>query len=411
MFNRDNWQEILHTISKNKLRTFLTGFSVSWGIFMLIILLGSGTGLQNGVNQQFKDTSSNSIWVFSGQTSIPHDGMKPGRFVRFTNADYDEVSERVPGVEKTSARFYLSGSKVSYQDENGTFNIRTVHPDHQFIEKTLTTEGRFLNEIDIREKRKVVSIGTLVEKALFKDEDPLGKYIEINGIPFKVVGVFEDEGGENEQEVLYLPISTAQMVFNGGDRIHMFMFTIDENAGLQESKAMEARIRQKMAEIHNFSPDDERAIRIWNNIEDFMMFNNLFKGIDAFIWIIGIMTIIAGIVGVSNIMMIVVKERTKEIGIRKALGATPWSVIRLILLESIAITAFSGYIGLVLGVGLIELVSKFIPDDTEFFSNPSVNFEVAITATLILILAGSFAGFIPARKAASIKPIEALRDE
>ena len=411
MFKRDNWQEILHTIRKNKLRTFLTGFSVSWGIFILIILLGSGTGLQNGVNEQFKDTSSNSIWVFSGQTSIPHKGMKPGRFVRFTNSDYEEISKRIPGVEKSSARFYLSGSKVSYGNESSTFNIRTVHPEHQFIEKTLTIKGRFLNDIDIQEKRKVASIGTLVEKALFKNENPLGKYIEINGIPFKVVGVFEDEGGENEQEVLYLPISTAQMVFNGGNRINMFMFTIDKNAGIEESKAMEQKIRQKMAELHNFNPKDERAIRFWNNVEEFMMFSNLFTGIDLFIWIIGIMTIIAGIVGVSNIMMIVVKERTKEIGIRKALGATPWSVIQLILMESIIITAFSGYIGLVLGVGIIELVSNIIPEDAEYFNNPSVNFQVAITATIILIIAGSIAGFIPARKAASIKPIEALRDE
>lgn len=411
MFDRDNWQEIFHTIRKNKLRTFLTGFSVSWGIFMLIILLGSGTGLQNGVDKQFKDTSSNSIWVFRGQTSIPHDGLKPGRFVRFTNADFEEISERMPGVEKASARFYLGGSKVSYQNEHGTFSIRTVHPDHQYIEKTITIAGRFLNDIDIQEKRKVASIGSLVKQSLFKEEDPIGKYIEVNGIPFKVVGVFEDEGGENEQEVLYLPISTAQMVFNGGDRINMFMFTIDENAGLEESKAMEQKIRQKMAELHNFSPEDERAIRFWNNIEDFMMFQNLFNGIDAFIWIIGIMTIIAGIVGVGNIMMIVVKERTKEIGIRKALGATPWSVIQLILMESIAITAFSGYVGLVLGVGTIELVSNFIPADSEYFNNPSVNFQVAIIATVILVVAGSIAGLIPAKKAASIKPIVALRDE
>lgn len=411
MFDRDKWQEIFHSIGQNKLRTFLTGFSVAWGIFMLIILLGSGNGLQNGVEDQFKDTASNSIWVFSGQTSIAHDGLKPGRFIRFTNRDFEEVRDRVPGVEKASGRYYLGSSEVNFEGESGTFNIRTVHPDHQYIEKTNTIKGRFLNNTDISKNRKVASIGNLVQEALFKNINPIGKYIEVNGIPFKVVGVFEDEGGENEQEVLYLPISTSQMVFNGGDRINMFMFTIDENAGLAESKVMEERLRQKMAERHNFSENDERAIRFWNNVEEFLRFQNLFNNIEIFIWIIGIMTIIAGIVGISNIMMIVVKERTKEIGIRKALGATPWSIISLILMESVVITAFSGYIGLVLGVGLIELVSTFVPPDSDFFQNPSVDFGIAVSATIILIVAGTIAGLIPAQKAASIRPIVALRDE
>jgi putative ABC transport system permease protein len=293
-----------------------------------------------------------------------------------------------------------------------SFSIRTVHPGHQFIEKTLTIQGRFINEKDIKDFRKVASIGTLVRDALFdKGEDPIGKYIEVSGVPFKVIGVFEDEGGENEQEILYLPISTAQKIFQGGDRINMFMVTIDENAGIEESQAMVETIRNQMAEIHHFDPEDERAIRFWNNIEGFLQFQNLFDGIRIFIWIIGIMTIIAGIVGISNIMMIVVKERTKEIGVRKALGATPLSIVSLIIMESVLITSVSGYIGLVLGVGLVELVSNFIPPESEFFQNPEVNFQVAISATLILILAGTLAGLIPARRAAAIKPIVALRDE
>ncbi|KAA3652161.1 MAG: ABC transporter permease [Bacteroidetes bacterium] len=411
MFDRDKWQEIFHTISKNKLRTFLTGFSVAWGIFMLIVLLGSGTGLQNGVKDQFKDTATNSIWVFSGQTSEPYKGLQPGRFIRFTNADYDWVNNKLEGAEESSGRYYLGSSTVSYQDETSNFQIRTVHPDHQYIEKTVTIKGRFLNDIDQKEKRKVASIGTLVRDALFKNgKDPIGEYIKINGVPFKVVGVFEDEGGENELEILYLPISTAQMVFNGADRVNMFMFNIPEGSSVEDSYLMEEQVRRKMAEIHNFSPDDERAIRFWNNVESFLQFQNLFMGIDAFIWLIGIMTIIAGIVGISNIMMIVVKERTKEIGIRKALGATPWSIVSLVMMESILITSFSGYIGMVLGVGIVELANKFMPP-SEFFMNPEVDFQVAITATIILIVAGTLAGLIPARKAASIRPIEALRDE
>jgi len=411
VFDRDKWQEILFTISQNKLRTVLTGFSVAWGIFMLIVLLGSGTGLQNGAKEEFADAATNSIWVFSGQTSMPHKGLQPGRFVRFDNADFDWVDKQLEGAEETSGRFYLGSSNVVYNGESGSFQIRTVHPDHQFIEKTLTTEGRFINETDISERKKVVSIGSLVKKSIFKGENPIGKYLQVNGIPFKVIGVFEDEGGENEQEILYLPISTAQQVFNGANQVDMFMFNIDPNAGVAESKVIEQRVREKMAEIHKFSPEDERAIRFWNNVEDFQEIQSMFTGINIFIWIIGIMTIIAGIVGISNIMMIVVKERTKEIGIRKALGATPGSIIGLILMESVLITAVSGYIGLVFGVGLIELVSSILPPDTPFFKNPEVNFQVAITATLILITAGAIAGIIPARKAAVIRPIEALRDE
>ncbi|MAY83020.1 MAG: peptide ABC transporter permease [Flavobacteriales bacterium] len=411
MFDRDKWQEILNTIEKNKLRTFLTGFSVAWGIFMLIILLGFGTGLQKGVSDNFKDTATNSIWVFSGQTSVPHKGMKPGRFIRFDNADYDLVANNMPEVTASSGRFYLGNNEVTYKGEHGSFNIRTVHPEHQFIEKTLTIQGRFFNEKDIEEKRKVVSIGTLVRDALFVNgENPIGEYIEVSGVPFKVVGVFEDEGGENEQEILYIPISTAQMVFNGADRVDMFMVNLDEGATVEESKVMEEKLRKTMAERHKFSPDDERAIRFWNNVEDFMQFQNLFDGIRTFIWIIGIMTIIAGIVGISNIMMIVVKERTKEIGIRKALGATPWSVVSLIIMESVLITSVFGYIGLVLGVGVIEGISSVLPPG-EFFKDPEVNFKVAISATIILITAGTLAGLIPARKAARIKPIVALRDE
>ena len=411
MFDRDKWQEILFTISQNKLRTFLTGFSVAWGIFMLIVLLGSGTGLQNGAQEEFADTATNSIWVFSGQTSLPYKGMKPGKRIQFDDNDFDWVDNRLNGAQETSGRYYLGSSEVVFNGESGSFQIRTVHPDHQYIEKTLTVKGRFLNQSDIEKKRKVASIGSLVQKTLFKDIDPINKYIKINGVPFKVVGVFEDEGGENEQEILYLPITTAQMVFSGLNQIDMFMFNIDPESSIEESLVIEQQVREKMADFHHFDINDERAIRFWNNIEDFQEIQDMFTGINIFIWIIGIMTIIAGIVGISNIMMIVVKERTKEIGIRKALGATPSSVVGLILMESILITSVSGYIGLVLGVGLIELVSTVLPPDTPFFKNPEVDFQIAIIATLILITAGAIAGIIPARKAAIIRPIEALRDE
>ncbi len=411
MFDRDKWQEIFHTISKNKLRTFLTGFSVAWGIFMLIILLGSGTGLKNGAQEEFKDTATNSIWLTPRQTSIPYNGIKSGRYIQLTNQDYESLQNEIPQIDKISGRYNVpSGTGVSYKGENSSFSIRTVHPDHQYIEKTLTIKGRFINELDIKEKRKVATIGTLAKNVLFKEEDPIGKYVEINRVAFKIVGVFEDEGGENEVEVLYIPITTAQLVYNGGDRINRMMFTVGD-ASLEESKIIEKKARNLIAKRHNFDPNDVRALRVWNNVEEFQEIQNMFTGINIFIWIIGVMTIIAGIVGISNIMLIVVKERTKEIGIRKALGATPRSIVSLILMESVLITSVSGYIGLVLGVGLLELVKSIIPADTPYFQNPEVDFQIAISATLLLVTAGAIAGIIPAQKAAIIKPIVALRDE
>ncbi|HYX05211.1 MAG TPA: ABC transporter permease [Bacteroidales bacterium] len=410
MLDIDKWQEILSTIRKNKLRTFLTGFSVAWGIFMLIILLGSGRGLQNGVERNFGNSATNAIWIWGGQTSVPYKGMKPGRYIQFDNKDYDKT-RKVKGIDKISSRYSVRGNgMVSYKNEYGTFDIRSAHPDYKEIERINVLEGRYVNHIDIKEKRKVAVISIDVQKALFKDEDPIGTYININKIPFKIVGVYTDESNNNRtQQIIYLPISTAQKVFMGTDRINTLVVTTGD-ASVAESKKIEDEIHNELARRHKFDPKDERAMGSWNATEEYRKFQNLFFGIRMFIWIIGIGTIIAGIVGVSNIMMIVVNERTKEIGIRKAIGATPFSIIGLILMESIAITGFAGYIGLVLGVGLLELVSSNLPD-LPFFVNPEANFNVAISATLLLIVAGTLAGFVPARKAARIKPIIALRDE
>ncbi len=411
MFDIDKWQEILSTISKNKLRTVLTGFSVSWGIFMLIILLGSGAGLQNGVENQFADDATNSIWVYGGQTSMPYKGYNAGRYINFENADYDRTKRNVKQADNISGRLYVSSSNTtSYKNNYGTYSIRSVHPGHQYIENTIITEGRFINRLDIQKREKVAVIGDLVKKDLFKNgEEPIGKYIKIGNIPFKVVGVFEDKGGEGEMRIIYLPITTAQRVFNGGNNIDQLMFTIGD-ASLEDSKKIQEQVLLDMAKYHHFDPNDKRAIRVNNDLEDYIRVQNLFTGIRVFIWIVGIGTIIAGIVGVSNIMMIVVKERTKEIGVRKALGATPRSIIGLIMLESVVITSLAGYVGLVLGVGLLELIKANVPP-SDFFMNPEANIYVALTAMALLVFAGALAGFIPARKAAMIKPVEALRDE
>ncbi len=408
MFDLDKWQEIFSTIRKNKLRTFLTGFSVAWGIFMLIILLGSGKGLENGVTKQFEQDATNSIWVYRGQTSMPFKGLKPGRRIKFTNEDYDISKRDIKNIDNVSSRLSIFQQRIlSYKNEYGNFDIIGVHPGTKYLENVKVLEGRFLNDIDINSSRKAVAISTDVKKALFKDQPFLGEYININKIPFKVIGLFEDSSERDNQRV-YIPVSTAQKIFTGGTEIQNLAFTTGD-ADVKESLEIEDEIRNSFASRHKFDKEDQRAIFINNNVEQFTQFQNLFKGIRMFVWIIGIGTIIAGIVGVSNIMLIVVKERTKEIGIRKAIGATPRSIIGLVLLESILITSFAGYIGLVLGVGLLELISPHIQSD--FFTNPEADFRIAVSATILLILSGALAGFVPARKASSIKPIEALRDE
>ena len=406
----DRFQEIYSTIQKNKLRTVLTGFSVAWGIFMLILLLGSGTGIENGVKNEFRNVATNSIWVHPGQTSKPFKGLQPGRQIEFTNTDYDEIKNNLVGVEHITARYYLWNTNlISYQKEYGAFNIIAFHPDHKFLENTLLKEGRLINELDVSRARKVATIGTLVKEQLFKDKPAVGKFININGVPFKVVGIHFDEGREMHLRLIYLPVSTAQKVFGGGNKIHAYMFTVG-NASVDQGRTMEKAVRTKMALRHNFSPDDPKALRVFNTVERFQKFINLFSGIRIFIWIIGIGTIIAGIVGISNIMLISVKERTREIGIRKALGATPGSIVNLILSESVLITAVSGYIGLVAGVAVIELASAYLPE-IDLFQHPEVDFRVAVGALVLLVISGMIAGFVPARRAASILPVEALRDE
>ncbi|MEI6748251.1 MAG: ABC transporter permease [Bacteroidales bacterium] len=412
MIDLDKWQEIFSTIEKNKLRTFLTGFSVAWGIFMLIILLGSGKGLENGVKNQFNSSATNSLWMWSGQTTLAYKGMKPGRNIQMENSDYDMIRNTVQGVEYISPRNYIwQNNTISYKREFGNFDIRTVMPDYGIIEKVQMLKGRFINNYDIEKVRKVVVISIVVKEALFKGEEPIDKYITVSGVPFQVIGVFTDQDNNNNENnrVVYLPISTAQRVFNGGNDVQLISLTTGK-ATVEESKMMENKILGMMSLKYKFDPKDTRAVQIWNNVEQYEKFMKLFQGIRLFIWIIGIGTIIAGIVGVSNIMMIVVKDRTKEIGIRKALGATPWSVISLVMQESILITGFAGYIGLLLGIGLLELVSKYLPP-SDFFRNPEADFTIAVSATILLVFAGAVAGFVPARKAAAVKPVEALRDE
>lgn len=409
MFDIDKWQEIFSTIQKNRLRTFLTGFSVAWGIFILIVLLGSGQGLKNGAEHQFLSDASNAIWIQGGVTSIPYQGMQAGRSIKLKNEDYKYIEKNIPGIEfMTVARDVPNVKSINYKNEKGSFLVRSCEKDHDKLEKCNMISGRFLNAIDIEESRKVAVIGKPVKDALFKEEDPIGKYIDVTGIPYKVIGVFKDEGRQDNDR-MYIPITTMQKSYNGKDFVDVIWFSTGKSTIAQSSRMLEDA-KNYIYTKYKIDPSDERALFAFDNNENYKQIMDLLNGIKFFVGIIGIGTIIAGIVGVSNIMMIVVKERTKEIGVRKAIGATPFSIVSLVIQESVLITGFAGYVGLVLGVITTELAKKFMPP-SDFFRNPEVDLNLAIGATLFLVFAGAVAGFVPALKAARIKPIEALRDE
>lgn len=401
-------EEIFQSMRTNKLRTFLTGFCVAWGIFMLVLLLGVGNGLENGTREQFKDDAINSIFVSPGQTSLSHEGLLPGREIVMHNEDYELIKRDIDGVDKISARVSQWRSFiVSYNDKSAAYRVRGVHPDHQFVEKTDIVKGRYINESDIKENRKVCVISIVIKAELFGDADPMGEWISLSGTSCRVVGVFEDAGSEGENGVLYMPISTAQVAFGRSDVIDRVVFTTGD-ANLEETQAMADQLLDMMATKYHFSKDDPRAMRIRNNFERYNRISKTIELLKTFSWFIGILTIFAGIIGVSNIMLITVQERTKEIGIRKSIGATPLSVVSIIVQESIIITGLFGYIGLFLGVALLELIAKFLPKTGAVFTNPTVDFKTAIIALIILVVAGGFASLGPSLKAANIKPVDAL---
>ncbi len=416
MFN--SIQEILSTLKQNKLRAIMTGFSVAWGIFMLILLLGSGNGLQQGMENNFRGTSNNAIWIWSRQTQVAYDGLKAGRRIQFTDGDYEALSrEFSDDFSSISGRFRIRGNaSITYKNQFGDFSIEGVLPGFRHIQLADMQQGRYLNRFDVEQFRKVVIMSLPVQRALFNDEDPIGKYLRIDGVPFLVVGTFVNPENKEDKKV-FIPLQTAQRVFNGNNRLSEL--AVATNAlTVAENKRIEEGIRSTLGRRHHISPDDEQALGIFNTLEHFKQAQGVFAGIKAFVWVIGIMTIIAGIVGVSNIMIILVKERTKEIGIRKSIGATPWSIVRLVLSESVFITIMAGFLGLVAGMGLLAAVSMVLkniavqnPGIERAFYNPSASLTIAVAAVVILIVAGVIAGYVPARRAAGIKPIEALHDE
>ncbi len=414
MFDLDKWQEIYFTLSKNKLRTFLTGFSVAWGIFMLVILLAAGKGFENGVKSNFANMSPSMIEIGSGETSLNYKGMKPGRKIHFVEEDIKNIKQNIANLDQITALFYAWGDNyVSYKKNEGSFQVMACHAGFIDIEKINITEGRFLNDNDVAQKRKVAVIGFNVYEALFKKESCVGKYFILKGVPFQVIGYFKDQGRPWRQGRIFVPFSTAQLIFNGGNEFDNIKLAL-KNTDANNSNETVTKVKQILGSKHLFDPKDPKAVWVFNFAELLTMLGGLFAGIQLFVWVIGMGTIIAGIVGVSNIMIIVVKDRTKEIGIRKALGATPWSIITLIVQEAVVITSVFGYIGLALGVGVVQAINLWLQSSDvskEVFTNPEINFNVAVAAVILLVFSGALAGFIPARRAAQIPPVVALRDE
>lgn len=416
MFDLDKWNEIFSTIKKHKTRTLLTCFGVFWGILMLTLMLGAGTGLENGVVQGF-DVAKNAIFIWSRRTSIPHEGLQPGRYISFRNADVEAIRAQVPELDALAPRNSLGGDfTINYKQKASAFNVYGDYPDIFKIRPMTMLQGRFLNDYDIEKHRKIAVIGDQVQKQLFEEgEDPIGKFIRIKKVYFRVVGIFRAKGDSEdiieESKTIYIPHTAMQRAFSQGDRVYWFGFA--PKLGIP-SKKVENKIKGILMKRHKVHPDDAKAIGSANVEEEFKQVQGLFGGIRILSWFVSIGTIFAGIIGVSNIMLIIVKERTKEIGIRKALGATPWSIVSLIIQESIVITAFAGYLGLLCGVGIISWVDYLLKEtgsDGGMFANPQVDLTTVISAVIVLVITGALAGLIPATKAARVNPVKALKDE
>lgn len=412
-------QEISSSLKRNKLRTFLTGFAVAWGIFMLMVLLGAGNGIIHASMANFEENALNAIYVYPGTTTLPYHGLDKDRNIRLDNRDLDATQNTfAQNVTDAGATLAQSNITLSYGKEYVSLTLRGVHPNYQSTNALKMPQGRFINHKDIQDKRKVIIIHEKTAEILFKHAhvSPIGQFLNANGVMYQVAGVFADRGNQQPNEAC-IPFSTLQTIYNKGNQLDMIAFRTKGLTSEGLNTRFEADYRKAIGAIHHFDPKDEGAIWIANTFTQFLQMNNALGMLRVALWVIGLFTLISGIVGVSNIMLITVKERTHEFGIRKALGARPFSIEKLIIVESVIITSLFGYVGLVLGVAATEWMnSKFGSGTvdigsgmtTSIFVDSTVDLSIAIQATLTLIIAGTLAGFFPARKAAHVKPIEAL---
>lgn len=417
MIDWDKWKEIWATLRSNRLRTFLTAFGVFWGILMLMAMLGFGSSIQTKSRQQMKGMATNLLFVWGQQTTEAHDGLPPGRAVRFNTADI-EILRRLPAIEWLAPRLQLGGwmnnFTVGYEGKTGVFTVMADYPEFKHIISFEYEYGRFINHRDIVEQRKVAVIGKGVRDQLYgPGVNPIGTYVKISGVYFQVVGVTRTlrsgQMGERDANTLFVPFTTLKTAFNQGDRVGFFAMTAKPGT---DGPELERQVKDALRRHHRIAPADDLAIGSFNMFVMFGKFQTFFFVLAAVSWIVGGATLLAGVVGVSNIMLITVKERTKEFGVRKALGARPLSVVAMVMKESIVLTAIAGLLGVAAGVGLLELCGMLFPDRPDFpLAPPEVHLDSALIAVAVLVAAGAVAGIMPASHAASIKPVEALRAE
>ena len=408
MFDLDRWREIFQSINKNKLRSIMSGFTVAFAILLFTLLFGVVSGLKNTFEGAFVYNAVNSMIVRVWKTTKPFNGLQSGRRIQLKNPDYDYIAEKYDSkIDLMTARIFKNFS-ISYKNKQDNYSITAVHPDHQFLEKTIITEGRYINQLDINESSKVIVIGRLVKSDLFGQKPALGKRVNVGGISYKVIGIFSDDGGDNEERISYIPVTTAQKLYGNNDYLNQIRIGYNEDLNLDEAIAFGKLVERDMRSKLDIHPDDQSALSVRNMAE-------VSKGVDVFmialffiVIFIGSGTLIAGIIGISNIMIFVIKERTKEFGIRKALGAKPSSIVGMVVQESVLITTIAGYLGLTLGTYVLSLIGNSLEKDY-FIKDPSVSQGLVVGATFVLIISGLIAALVPARKASQIKPVVALR--
>ena len=409
MFDIDLWREIFQSINKNRTRSLLSGFTVTFAILLFTILFGLANGLNNTFSEAFVDEASNAVFIRTGKTTKAHKGLQAGRRIQLKNQDFNFIREEFDVETEYIASKVFKNITASYKNKKNIYSLIAVNPDNQYVEKSEVSSGRYVNQLDIENKTKVVVIGKLVEEEMFSRESALGKNINLSGISYKVVGVFSDDGGDDEERIIYMPLSTAQQIYGNNDYLDQINLTYNPKFDYNQAIDFGLDLEKKLKSRFNIAPNDQRAVRVFNRTMQNKGINQMTSVLGILILVIGMGTLIAGVVGISNIMIFIVKERTKEIGIRKALGASPKSIISIILIESILITTIAGYIGLLLGAGILEWANSALK--TYFITNPSVSKTLVVSATIILIGAGTLAGYLPAKKASKIKPIVALRDD
>lgn len=418
MFDLDNWQEIWSTITRNKTRSFFTGFGVFWGIFMLVVLIGVGNSLQGGFAKNLDGFASNSCFFHENLTSEAYKGFRKGRRWNMNNRDVVLIQEKAKALEYISPMLFGGGGAKNVVKDNrsGSYGTRGVYPAHFKIEQQTVLDGRLFNDIDTKNYRKVCIIGTEVRATLFKDLDNvIGQYIRVNGIYFQVIGVISPKSsasiGGDVQSTVFLPFTTMQRTFNQGDVIHFLACTAKPG---YPAAVLENEVKSILKQAHSISPTDEKAVRSFNIEEQFKIFNMLFTGVDILIWFVGLGALFSGIIGISNIMLVTVKERTREIGVRRALGAKPITIIIQIMSESFLLTTIAGFLGFVFGIAMLELATQILFAEVEeigIMIAPFVTLGTSMMAMLVLVVAALIAGLMPALRALQVKAIDAIRDE